>query len=201
MRKLSQLAIAAFFVTSAPLALGQEAPEARPAEKPADKPGGDEMKPVPASPESKRLEESEGAWDAEIKMWTGPGDPMVSKGKQTCRMLLGGLALSCDYESTSAEMPMKGHSITMWNPTTKKYDGYWLDNYSWNGPSLSTGTWDEASRTMTESMTTDLPDGTKVAMRSVTKHESRDKHVMTFFMPGPDGKEVQSMVLTYTRAK
>lgn len=159
-----------------------------------------EMKPVPAGPEAKMLEDWAGKWDAAVKMWMGP-EAQESKGTQTCRMILGGIALACDYDSSDGPMPMKGHGVTIWNPTAKRYDGVWLDNYSWAGPSTSTGTWDAGTKTFTETMTSDMPDGTKHTMRLVTKVDTRDKHTMTFYGKGPDGKEARMMEIVYTRAK
>lgn len=156
---------------------------------------------VPVGEEARGMQACAGEWDAVAKMWHGPGEPKVARGKQTCKVILGGLAIAYEFESTDEVMPMKGFGVSMWNPTTKKFDAVWFDNYSWNGPALSEGTFDKATKTLTETMVSKMPDGSAMKMRLVTKYESPDKNVMTFYAPGPDGKEVRMMEITYTRAK
>lgn len=142
-----------------------------------------------------------GTWNVASKMWFGPGEPQVGKAKQVCKTILGGLGASFEYHTISGPMAMLGHGTVVWNPLKKVYETMWVDNYSYGGMSRGTGVWDAAKKTMTETMTSLDHTGQEQVMTLVTTHESADKLVSVFSMPGPDGKPMRFMELTYVRTK
>jgi hypothetical protein len=48
--------------------------------------------------------------------------------------------------------------------------------------------------------TTRGPDGTDYAKRETIEFKSADEHVWSAYATGPDGKELETTTLTYTRA-
>ena len=85
--------------------------------------------PPQPGPETKRL----GFF---IGRWTSAGDfkpgPMGRGGKMTsntnCEWFDGGFHIVCRYEGSMAGAPMKGMGIMSYNPDTKKYTYYSIDN-------------------------------------------------------------------------
>ncbi len=69
------------------------------------------------------------------------------------------------------------------------------------GMLVSQGTYDPATKKMSGSMEGPDMTGKVVKMRTVSEWPAADGRVMTAYMPGPDGKEVQTMRITYTRRK
>jgi Protein of unknown function (DUF1579) len=186
-------------VVVAVLTLACAAPAARavfahavqpPAAPPMPKPG----------PEHQLFKEDEGQWDAVVEVFVAPGQPpMQSKGIETNRIGCGGLCLITDFKSEMMGQPFEGHGATAWNPEKKKYIGSWTDSMSL-GLGVGESTWDPATRTATGWM--DGPDATgKVSrMKSVVQYKDGNR-IFTMYAPGPDGKDVPAMRITYSRKK
>ena len=166
---------------------------ARAQEMPIPKPG----------PEHQVLKADEGTWDAVIEFVPGPGAPaMTSKGVETDRMSCGGLCLVTDFKGEMVPgTSFEGHGVSTWDPAKKKYVGSWTDSMS-QGLAVSEGAWDPASKQMTGWMEGPDMTGKVVKMKSVVEYrDNGNTRVMTMNGPGPDGKEVQMMKITYTRRK
>jgi hypothetical protein len=69
------------------------------------------------------------------------------------------------------------------------------------GLSINEGTYDPATKKVTGSMEGPGMAGEIVKSRTVVEYKGTDSRVMTAYTPGPDGKEMQSMRITYTRRK
>jgi hypothetical protein len=80
------------------------------------------------------------------------------------------------------------------------YTGSWTDSMS-QGLLISVSSWDAANTKATGTM--EGPDMTEqiVKMRSVVEYPSATSRVMTAYAPGPDGKEMQVLKITYTKRK
>jgi hypothetical protein len=73
---------------------------------------------------------------------------------------------------------------------------------SWGtGFYLTEGTCDAQGRVCTETGIWDDCTGHKMNVRNVVTHLGPDKFTMAMFMTQPDGKEMQTMELTYTRRR
>ena len=86
-----------------------------------------------AGPEHKRLEPFAGTFRSEVKMWMGPGDPMITTGTMTNSWQLGGLYLQQEYvgDSSGGSFPsFVGKGYWGYNTTSKKYEGFWIDSGS-----------------------------------------------------------------------
>jgi len=172
-------------------------------DKPAAKPAAPEgAPPLPQpGPEHAVLTHDVGSWDATVEMMMGPPDapPTVSKGVEN-NTLVGGLWLVTDFKSTMMDQPFQGHGIAGWDPNKKKYVSNWVDSMS-TGINIGESTYDAATKTMTGWIEGPDMTGKISKMRAVTQYKDPDTRVFTMYMTGPDGKEVQTMKITYTRRK
>ena len=81
----------------------------------------------------KRFETFIGTFKAQVKMWMGPGDPMVSTGTLTNDLELGGRYLRQVYMGDAQEGPFanfEGRGYWGFNTTTNQYEGFWIDTAS-----------------------------------------------------------------------
>jgi hypothetical protein len=156
--------------------------------------------PMPTpGPEHKVLEMDAGTWDATVEMFPGPGaPPMVSKGTETNTMGCGGLCLISDFKGDFGGMPFHGHGTTTWDPAKKKYVGSWTDSMS-TGIAHAEGTYDAAAKKATSSMEGPDATGKVTKAKSVVEYKDANTRVMSMSVVGPDGKEVPTMKISYTR--
>jgi hypothetical protein len=153
-----------------------------------------DMMPRPA-PEHAQLKQRAGTWSADMKMKMGAQE-ITDKGTLTYTML-GDFWVIGDYEGHYMGMPFKGHEVSGWDPETKQYVSYWMDSGSAE-VSVSHGTWDGATKTMTMSAKgKDMMTGKPVTWVKKTKEDGPDKMVMSM---GNEGEEPM-MEITYTRKK
>jgi len=98
-------------------------------------------------------------------------------------------------------MPFAGRGLTIYDGKKKKYVGSWSDSMS-GTLQISESTYDPAAKAITGWMEgTDPASGTTVKTKAVTAYPDDDHRVMTMFVNGPDGKEMQTMKISYTRRK
>ena len=154
--------------------------------------------PPTPGPEHAVLKEDVGTWDASMEMML-PGAPsaVASKGVEVNTMGCNGLCLVTDFKGEIMGGPFQGHGVTAWDPAKKKYVGGWSDSMT-PGVAVTESTWDAGKKTMSATM--DTPDGSGgiVKIRSTVEYAA-GKRVMSLFMPGPNGKEMQTMRITYTK--
>jgi hypothetical protein len=157
--------------------------------------------PPQPGPEHEILKMEAGTWDAAIDMAAPDGTTAQSKGVQVDTLGCGGLCLISEFKGELMPgMMFEGHGVTTFDRTKKKYVGSWTDSMS-TGLSVSEGTYDAATKTMTSWMEGPDMTGTVVKMKSVGTYPDADHKTMTMFMPRPDGKDVQGMKISYTRRK
>ncbi len=157
--------------------------------------------PMPTpGPEHAILKEDVGSWDASIEMMM-PGAPAMppSKGVEVNAMSCGGLCLATEFKGEVMGAPFQGHGVTTWDPAKKIYIGSWSDSMA-AGLATTESRWDAAKKTMNATMLTPDGNGGTVKIRSTVEY-SPGKRVFSMYMPGPDGKEMPSMRITYTRQK
>jgi uncharacterized protein DUF1579 len=151
-------------------------------------------------PEHAVLKMDVGTWDAVVESMAAPGaPPTTSKGVEVNTIGCGGLCLISDFKGQLAPgMAFHGHGITTWDVTKKKYTGSWTDSMS-QGMLIGETSWDPASKKATGTMEGPDASGRIVKMRSVTEYVSATSRVMTAYAPGPDGKEIQALKITYKK--
>jgi hypothetical protein len=152
-------------------------------------------------PEHDVLAAGVGNWEVETRTWLGGGPPLAGKGRETCRPVMGGLGLTCDYASAGDKTPYFGHAFTTWNDQEKKYESYWMDSLSHGGLAHGWGTWDEAAKTLTEVLDGKNAHGKPFRIKRVSLFESADRRLQTFYEVLPDGQEIRVMELAYERRK
>jgi Protein of unknown function (DUF1579) len=143
-----------------------------------------------------------GTWDAVVETSLAPGAPTAkSKGVEVNTLGCGGLCLITDFKGQLMPgVPFHGHGVTTWDVSKKIYKGSWTDSMS-QGLMVGETTWDAANKKATGTMEGPDMTGQVVKMRSVVQYTSATSRVMTAYAPGPDGKEMQVLKITYTKRK
>jgi hypothetical protein len=162
-----------------------------------------EMPPMPKpGPEHAVLKMDEGTWDAVVEISGPPGTPaMTSKGVEVSTVGCGGLCLITDFKGDIMPgVPFQGHGATTYDTVTKKYVGSWTDSMS-TGIAMSEALYDVAAKKMTGTMESRDTTGAMVKSKSISEYKDADHRVMTMFVSLPDGTEMQTMRITYTRRK
>ncbi len=140
-----------------------------------------------------------GEWKTVSKHWMGPGEPAVSNGTATYKMVMGDRYLEGWHKSDTPFGPMEGRSVMAYDNAMKMYFSTWIDNMG-TGLTIMSGNFDE--KTMTYTMTgkmTEPMSATMMDIRTELKIISNDEN--TFTMWGKQGgQEFKMMEMTYTRA-
>ena len=139
-------------------------------------PGQETELPKPG-PEFDAFKPDVGSWDVEIKTWAGPGQPTVTKGKETNRML-GGFWLLSDFQGNMMGLDFRGHGVYSYDAEKKQYFGTWVDSLSPNKMDM-TGSHDKANNTMTYTGMAPGPDGKPAKHILKTKYKDDGTRVMT----------------------
>ena len=158
-----------------------------------------QMPPMPTpGPEHAVLKEDVGTWDASLEM-VMPGAPAMppSKGVETDVLSCNGLCLVTDFKGELMGAPFQGHGVSTWDPTKNKYVGSWSDSMA-AGLAVTESTWDAAKKTMNGTMDTPDGQGGTAKLRSTVEF-TPGKRVFSMFIAGPDGKEMPTMRVTYTK--
>ncbi len=149
--------------------------------------------------EHELLKEYVGEWDVVGKMFMPDGKVETSKGKDSTRLACGGLWVISDFQGEMMGAPFTGHGVFGYDSSKKEYVGTWVD--SWVDYLIPFTGGKAEGKTLTYTMEQRGPDGKVAKVRQVREAKDADHHVMTFYFPGPDGKEAPGMILEYTRKK
>jgi hypothetical protein len=160
------------------------------------------LKSTQPGPEHKCLEPLVGSWTFTSKFWMEPGKPpMESKGTSEHKFVMGGRYLEDVVHGDYFGLPFEGRGLTGYDKIQGKYVGTWIDNMG-TGISTSVGSADASGKVLTfEREEFDPMTHKKGKSKDVVRILSDDKHIMEMYKPGPDGKEMKVMELTYTRKK
>lgn len=177
----------------------------------AQEPGAAEMTPeqaammeayqkagTPGAPHG-ALASSAGTYDVQAKSWHEPGKPpVVEKGTATRSMILDGRVMVEEYQGTMMGMAFTGQGLHGFDNVTGKHWSTWIDSMS-TGIMVSEGTCDEKSNcTFTGSWNDPIKKG-PITARMTSRWTSPNVQIFEMFAPGPDGREMQMMELTYTK--
>ena len=155
------------------------------------------MPTVKPGPEHALLKKDVGTWDATVEMMAPGEAPSTSKGVETNRMI-GDLWLVSDFKSSFMGQAFEGHGTAGWDPAKKKYVGTWIDTMS-TSVGTSEATYDPATKKATGFLEGPDMTGKVVKSRSVVEYKDANTRVMQMFTTGPDGKEVPTMKISYTK--
>lgn len=185
---------------------------------PADKPGAgpdmnDEMmkKMMEQGAPGKNheyLKQWAGEWDLKVMSYMAPGaPPEESKCTASSKLIMGGRYLvedvkgAFDMHDGKPPQAFEGRSLMGYDNFKKKYFSQWIDNFG-TGCMTEEGTCDAAGKVMTTSGENfDPMVGSMQKSRSVATIVDANTRKLEMFGPGPDGKEVKKMEITYTRKK
>jgi len=150
----------------------------------------------------KRLDPFVGTFAAAVKMWMGPGDPMVSTGVMNNSWDLGGRFLFQHYKGDPSDGPFssfEGRGYWGYNTVANKYEGFWIDT-ACTFMQTERGEVDASGKVWTMLGTmTDPSSGGALKKRTVITLNDNDHHTMEMFFTGPDGNEAKMMEIGYER--
>ena len=150
-------------------------------------------------PEHEGLADLAGTWDVTTTfLMTPDGEPAVSQATADRSMIFGGRVLEEQFSGAMGGLPFQGRATTGYDNVTGRYWGTWIDTVS-TGITVLQGGYDETGLWVMEGETPDAMTGTLVPMRIESRRDGPDRHVDTFFMPGPDGELVPMMEMVYER--
>jgi hypothetical protein len=189
----------------ASLAVAQEKPPAK-IEK-APPPAADPMmeawmKASSPGEAHKLMERHVGVWDAEVRLFMDPaGPPMITKGKGTNTLILGGRYLESRFKGEFEGQPFEGIGYMGYDNVRKEFVNFWIDSTStWF--MFSAGTADKEGKVWKNTgEVSDPVTGKAKPYREEAVFETPDRLVSRAYDKGPDGREFLSMEIVYTRAK
>lgn len=143
-----------------------------------------------------------GTFNAEVKMWMGPGDPVVATGVMKNTEDLGGRFLEQRYQGDPGDKTFpnfEGRGYWGYNSISNKYEGFWIDSVS-PYMQIESGDVDDSGKswTMVGEML-DPKSGKPMQKRSIIKVQDNDHHSMEMFFIMPDGMEFKGMEINYVR--
>lgn len=153
--------------------------------------------------EHKMLAEMVGTWDAAMKFWMPGADgkitEMDSKGQATFTSELGGRWIRQHFEGEFMGK-FEGIGHTGYDNFKKQYIGTWMDTMSTMYLAM-TGSYDEATKTLTMTTEYELPGMGKVKARHVGVAKDKNTYVYSMYAATGGGPEVKEGEITYTRRK
>lgn len=147
------------------------------------------------------LEALIGLWTIHTKWRYTPDAPWEeSTGTAEFKWIMGRRYIIEKIVSPMGDQKFEGMGILGYDNTTKKHFSTWIDNMS-TTLMTSEGTCDASGKVVTLYGThTDPMTGGKKKQKTVSRIINDDKHVFEIFDRAEDGKEYQSLVVTYTRS-
>ena len=140
-----------------------------------------------------------GDWTTEAWFAMAPGAPRDEhEGTAHNEWLMGGRYLGTSYEGKFGGMPFEGHGVMGYDNINGNYFTGWIDSMS-TGLLLDKGQMSADGKTLTMGSEMKDPMGNMVKTRSVTRIESKDRHVMEFWHAGPDGEFAKVGEIAFTR--
>lgn len=148
----------------------------------------------------KKLDALAGKFSVKSKMWMDPSKPPEESGGAAERKwIMGNRYLQETYQGTFMGQTFDGMGISGYDNVTKKYFGSWIDSGS-TSMTLSRGAM--SGNTITyKGMMTDPMAGKEVPYTMKMIITDNDNHKMEMWGPGPGGKEMKWMELSYARVK
>ena len=154
--------------------------------------------------EHKVLDFKVGKWTLQGKMWMDPNaPPQPITGTSEMKWMMGGRYLEDNTKGDPMPGmgPFEGMGLSGYDNMRKKYVATWVDNMG-TGVMFMEGTYDPAKKTLTwKGEGPDMHTGKYAPMRTVESLADKDKWMFESYGPGPDGKEMKGMEMTYTRVK
>lgn len=153
---------------------------------------------TPGAPHA-QLAKMEGTYDLSVKSWEQPGaEPTVEKGTATRKMIFDGRVMVESVDSTMHGQPWQGHGMHGYDNVSGKHWSTWNDSMS-TGLMVSEGECDDAGACKFTGSWNDAVTKKPINARMTTRWTDANTEVFEMYTPGPDGKEMKMMEITYTR--
>ncbi len=149
-----------------------------------------------------KLEPFAGTFKAEVRLWMGADEPLLSTGTMVNAWDLGGRYLKMHYTGDPIDGPypsLGGRGFWGYNKIIERYEGFWIDNAS-TVMQFETGDLDDSGKVWT--MTGELlnPEtGEPVEKTSRITLVDEDHHTLEMYF-GSGEEAVKSMEFRYARA-
>jgi hypothetical protein len=152
--------------------------------------------------EHEALKQFEGEWSFVGKFFMDPAQPpMEMNGTASSKMSLGGFTILSDVKSTFAGAQFEGRWTMTYSTFKKKYQASWIDSMM---PHIFTSEGDADAALKVFNLggeSFDPATGKPIKERWVLEVKDADSHTMSFYNPGPDGKEKKAGEIVYKRKK
>ena len=153
---------------------------------------------TPGAPH-KTLAESVGKYNMKIKSWHDEKAPATEEsGTATRAMALDGRVLVEDVSATMMGTPFTGHGMMGYDNVSGKYWSTWNDSMS-TGLMVSEGSCDAKGSCTFKGSWNDPIKKAPVTSRMMTRWTNPTTQVFEMYAPGPSGKEMKMMEITYTK--
>ena len=189
-------------------AVTAKAPPARKAKAaPAARPAMDEkameemmMKLAMPGPHHELLKKLEGEWTQTVKWTMDPSKPpQEAKSTAVIKLIMDGRYAQEEVTGEMMGRPFGGIGLTGYDNVLKKYVSSWIDNAG-TGIMTSEGMANSSGDVVNwTGQSSDPMTGKMAKYRMTTRFIDDNKHVFTMYAKGPDGKEFQTMEITYER--
>jgi len=201
MSRTQQIALALALVSALPaLAADKDKPAAPPAMS-AEQKAMMEAYQKAGTPGAQHaaMAKQEGSYELTITSWDAPGaPPVVDKGTATRKMALDGRVMVEMLDATNHGQPFHGHGMQGYDNVSGKYWGTWNDSMS-TGVMVSEGDCDAAGACSFHGSWNDPITKQKTNARFTTRWTDANTEEFEMYGPGPDGKEVKMMAITYKK--
>lgn len=158
------------------------------------------------APEHDLLKPFMGTFKATVKMFMGPGEPMVATGTMVNQPELDGRFLRHHYTGDPMPAPdgssfaFHGRGYWGYNTVDKRFEGLWIDNACTFMLVDQGQTPDNGTTFHMEGRMTNPSSGKPMTRRSVITLVDENTHVMEMFHHPEGGDEHKSMEIRYERA-
>lgn len=159
------------------------------------------MKAAMPGEEHKTLATLAGTWKYTSKWWKdATAKPEESSGMSTNKMVMGGRYMQSEAKGKAMGQAFTGMGVTGYDNLAKKFETMWIDNMG-TGMARGTGTWDAATKTMTETGSFSDPMAPNMTRnyRATMKIMDNKSYMYEMFTTGMDGKEYKMMEMMYKK--
>ncbi len=138
--------------------------------------------------EHNALKAEAGVWEGKVKMFLGPGAPVIEgESLETVTTVCNGLHSTASFKMEIGTTKFEGHSVIGYNPRKKEYTGTWVDT-STVTPTLLTGKYDADKKIMTMlSTVVDAASGQEMKQKQVTTLVDENTKKFEIFFVTPQG--------------
>jgi hypothetical protein len=150
----------------------------------------------------KKMAKWDGKWDSDITLWMAPGaPPQKTKSTAVNKMVMNGLYQESTHSGNMMGMPFNGKGTLGYDNLRNVFVSTWIDNMG-SGIMYLEGPMDETGKIiMLKGKMTDPGTGYMTDVRETMTLKDDNTQVMEMFVAMPDGKEMKTMEIKFTRTK